>query len=73
MISIFTCVVAVDAIDDRLLPDAEVLALLVDEVHGIVEAPVAHGDGPHGARLQQDIECVLGPREVGRLTIYPSI
>ena len=66
-------VVAVDAVDDGLLPVGDVLALLLYEVHGIVEAPVAHGDGPHGARLQQDIECVLGPREVGRLTIYPSI
>ena len=66
-------VVAVDAVDDGLLPVGDVLALLVYEVHGIVEAPVAHGDGPHGARLQQDIESVLGPREVGRLTIYPSI
>ena len=44
-------VVAVDAVDDGLLPVGDVLALLVYEVHGIVEAPVAHGDGPHGARL----------------------
>ena len=53
-----TCVVAVDAVDDwlllllLLLPDAEVLALLVDEFHGVVEAPVPHGDRPHGAGLE---------------------
>ena len=54
---VFTCVVAVD---DRLLPNAEVLALLVDEFHGIVEAPVAHGDCPHGAGLEDDSELGVG-------------
>ena len=47
-----TCVVAVDAVDDWLLPGGEVLALLVDEFHGVVEAPVPHGDRPHGAGLE---------------------
>ena len=49
-------VVAVDAVDDGLLPVGDVLALLVYEVHGIVEAPVPHGDRPHGAGLQDDSE-----------------
>ena len=60
----FTCVVAVDAVDDWLLPGGEVLALLVDEFHGVVEAPVPHGDGSHGAGLQDDSE--LGVELTGR-------
>ena len=64
-----TCVVAVDAVDDwlllLLLPDAEVLALLVDEFHGVVEAPVAHGDRPHGAGLEDDSELGVGLTEGG--------
>ena len=48
------------AVDDGLLPDAEVLILLVDEFHGIVEAPVPHGDRPHGAGLQDDSELGVG-------------
>ena len=63
-----TCVVAVDAVDDwllllLLLPDAEVLALLVDEFHGVVEAPVPHGDRPHGAGLKDDSELDVGLTE----------
>ena len=50
------------AVDDGLLPDAEVLILLVDEFHGIVEAPVPHGDRPHGAGLQDDSELGVGVR-----------
>ena len=49
---LFTCVVAVDAVDDGLLPEAEVLTLFLDELHGIVEAPVPHRDRPHSAGLQ---------------------
>ena len=44
------------AVDDGLLPHAEVLILLVDEFHGIVEAPVPHGDRPHGAGLEDESE-----------------
>ena len=51
-------------VDDGLLPDAEVLILLVDELHGIVEAPVPHGDRPHGAGLQDDSELGVGVRGV---------
>lgn len=53
------CVVAVD---DGLLPVAEVLTLFVDEFHGIVEAPVPHGDRPHGAGLivSEDVEFLQG-------------
>ena len=53
------------AVDDGLLPDAEVLALLVDEFHGVVEAPVPHGDRPHGAGLEDDSELDVGLTEGG--------
>ena len=54
--------VAVDAVDDGLLPEAEVLILFLDELHGIVEAPVPHGDRPHGAGLEDDSELGVGVR-----------
>ena len=57
-----TCLVPVD--DGLLLPGGQVLALLVDEFHGVVEAPVPHGDRPHGAGLQDDSE--LGVELTGR-------
>ena len=56
------------AVDDGLLPDAEVLILLVDEFHGIVEAPVPHGDRPHGAGLQDDSELGVGVTGVTGVT-----
>ena len=52
--------VAVDAVDDGLLPEAEVLTLFLDELHGIVEASVPHRDRPHGAGLQDDSELEIG-------------
>ena len=67
--------VAVDAVDDwllllLLLPDAEVLALLVDEFHGVVEAPVAHGDRPHGAGLEDDSKLGVGLTVGGKCQTY---
>ena len=68
-----TCLVPVD--DGLLLPGGQVLALLVDEVHGVVEAPVAHGDGPHGTGLQERSQSCVGGGRMGLrgLTMYPSI
>ena len=54
------------AVDDGLLPHAEVLILLVDEFHGVVEAPVPHGDRPHGAGLQDESELGVGMTGVER-------
>ena len=62
--------VAVDAVDDWLLPGGEVLALLVDEFHGVVEAPVAHGDCPHGAGLEDDSELGVGLTVGGKCQTY---
>ena len=56
------------AVDDGLLPVAEVLTLFVDEFHGIVEAPVPHGDRPHGAGLQDDSELGVGVTGVTGVT-----